>query len=324
LKLINDRVACSFLIVNLIFIFIGYFGLLDTTGYVNNSLVVSQYIQGTPEEYWKIKIDYYYSIIYIALMVLSYFVILLHKGTTPLSISISRSLKYQILIFIIIDITTRIININHPNELERLSLWWLVVPFIAALLANRKEPSNMKLITISILSCMSVLLLLSLQKNIFKANMDNRIVQATVQYTPVGTPMYKYEPTVIGVKKIDDGIATIERITKNYTEVLSVITYPSINKMSNEDVFEMMDKMSKNYVIKDESYLKEKFGGKFVSTRVYSYNKIGPLNEIDLKLIQTYKTKGIDAAMNELKNIQSSVIKIAIENKQNFDESPKI
>jgi hypothetical protein len=324
LKLINDRVACSFLIVNLIFIFIGYFGLLDTTGYVNNSLVVSQYIQGTPEEYWKIKIDYYYSIIYIALMVLSYFVILLHKGTTPLSISISRSLKYQILIFIIIDITTRIININHPNELERLSLWWLVVPFIAALLANRKEPSNMKLITISILSCMSVLLLLSLQKNIFKANMDNRIVQAAVQYTPVGATMYKYEPTVIGVKKIDDGVATIERITKNYTEVLSVITYPLINKMSNEDVFEMMDKMSKNYVIKDESYLKEKFGGRFVSTRVYSYNKIGPLNEIDLKLIQTYKTKGIDAAMNELKNIQSSVIKIAIENKQTFDESPKI
>jgi hypothetical protein len=324
LKLINDKVACSFLIVNLIFIFIGYFGLLDTTGYVNNSLVVSQYIQGTPEEYWKIKIDYYYSIIYIALMVLSYFVILLHKGTTPLSISISRSLKYQILIFIIIDITTRIININHPNEFERLSLWWLLVPFIAALLANRKEPSNIKLITISILSCMSVLLLLSLQKNIFKANMDNRIVQAAVQYTPVGATMYKYEPTVIGVKKIDDGVATIERITKNYTEVLSVITYPLINKMSNEDVFEMMDKMSKNYVIKDESYLKEKFGGRFVSTRVYSYNKIGPLNEIDLKLIQTYKTKGIDAAMNELKNIQSSVIKIAIENKQTFDESPKI
>lgn len=324
MKLINDKVACSFLIVNLIFIFIGYFGLLDTTGYVNNSLVVSQYIQGTPEEYWKIKIDYYYSIIYIALMVLSYFVILLHKGTTPLSISISRSLKYQILIFIIIDITTRIININHPNEFERLSLWWLLVPFIAALLANRKEPSNIKLITISILSCMSVLLLLSLQKNIFKANMDNRIVQAAVQYTPVGATMYKYEPTVIGVKKIDDGVATIERITKNYTEVLSVITYPLINKMSNEDVFEMMDKMSKNYVIKDESYLKEKFGGRFVSTRVYSYNKIGPLNEIDLKLIQTYKTKGIDAAMNELKNIQSSVIKIAIENKQTFDESPKI
>lgn len=324
MKLINDKVACSFLIVNLIFIFIGYFGLLDTTGYVNNSLVVSQYVQGTPEEYWKINIDYYYSIIYIALLVLSYFVMLLHKGTTPLSISISRSLKYQILIFIIIDIITRIININHPNELERLSLWWLMVPFIAAFLANRKKPRNVKLLTISILSCISVLLLLNLQKNIFKADMANRTVQATIQYTPVGTPMYKYEPTVLGVKQMDDGVATIERITKNYTEVLSVITYPSINKMSNEDVFEMMDKMSKNYVIKDESYLKEKFGGRFTSTRVYSYNKIGPLNEVDLKLIQTYKNKGIDAAMNELKNVQSSIIKIAIENKQTFDKSPKI
>lgn len=310
---------------------VGYFGLLNSAGYFYNTIGNFKYELGTPYEYWKLNIEHYYSMIYVGLLVTSYIVILLHKGNTPISISISRGLKYQILLFVLIDLVIRLININHPKSYkfdeyapENISLLYLLVPIVAAWLANRKQPFNMKLMLITILSCLAVFLMINLQKNILKADIANQLVKTSLQFTKVGSPVYNYKPTLLGAEIIDDGVATIEKITNNYSDILAISYYPLINKTTNKEIFDIVENMSIHYTLKDESYLKEKLGDDFYGTKVYKYNKLSKLNDHDIQLLNTYKTKGIESAMQEINPEKRSFIMFLLEKKKDFDASIKI
>jgi len=331
MKLVNNRVALTFLLVNVLFVAVGYFGLLNSAGYFYSIVGNFKYELGTPYEYWKLKIDYYYSIMYIGLLATSYLVILLHKGNTPTSIMISRGLKYQILFFVVIDLIIRLININHPKSYrfdeyapENISLLYLLVPLVAALFAKRKQPFNMKLVLITTMSCLAVFLMLNLQKNILKVDIANQVVKASLQFTKVDYQVHQYKPTLLGAEIIDDGVATIEKITNNYTDILAITYYPLINKTTNKEIFDLAEKMSTNYKLKDESYLKEKLGDDFYWTKVYKYNKISKLNEYDIQLLNTYKTKGVDEAMREINPEKRSFIMMLFEKKKDFEASIKI
>lgn len=332
MKLVNNRVALTFLLVNVLFVAVGYFGLLNSAGYFYNTIGNFKYELGTPYEYWKLNIEHYYSMIYVGLLVTSYLVILLHKGNTPLSISISRGLKYQILLLGVIDLIIRLININHQKSYkfdefspENISLFYLLIPLVAAWLANRKKTFNMKLMLTTTLSCLAVFLILNLQKDILKSDIVNKLVTANLQFTKVGSPVHQYKPTFFGRNSLNESVATIETITNNYTNIHSIISYPFINKTTNKEIFEMVENMSTHYTLKDETYLKEKFKDNlledgFTGTKVYRYNKLSQLTDHDIQLLNTYKTKGVDEAMKEFDPEKRSFIGLLFKNKKEFDE----
>lgn len=324
MKTITNKIAMTFVIINILLIGIAYFGLLDPSGMYNKVYGTLIYAEGTPTEYWKINLDTYYGIIYTTLIVINLFFILFYRGKGVIIRNITGTLKVQLLLCLLLSIgiytLSSTITKNGIEQILSVNIYFILVPIISAVLINIKQIKNVKLIIISSLACITITLILCLQVNLLIASLMNRINEASLQFTKNGTPLYKNKVNLLSIKRIPDGIANLERSSKNYTDFLAILHYPSINKTSNAEIFDVVDKFSKNYVIKDESYLKEKLGDKSDFTKLHIYGKFAKLRDKDVSLLNTYKTKGIDAAMKELETTQSSLIGLLIEKKNEFDQ----
>jgi hypothetical protein len=324
MKLINNKVALFFLCINIIFIIIAYFGLLDPSGIYNHISGTLIYAEGTPKEYWKINLDTYYGIMYTILIGINLLFIALYRGKGEIVRNITGALKIQLSLCLLLSIgvytLSSTINNNGIEEMLSVNIYFILIPIISAILINIKQIKNIKLIIISSLACISITLILCLQVNLLIASIINRVNDVNLQFTKNGTQLYKNKVNLLSVERIPDGVANLERSSKKYTDFLAILHYPTINKTTNEEIFEIMDKFSKNSGIKDETYLKEKLGDKADFTRLHIFKKFSKLRDEDINLLNTYKTKGIDAAMKELETTKSSLIGMLIEKKNEFDQ----
>jgi hypothetical protein len=324
LKLTTNKIALSLVIINVLFITIAYFGLLDPSGMYNKEYGTLIYAEGTPAEYWKINLDTYYGIIYTILIVINLFLIVFYRGKGEIIRNITGALKIQLLLCLLLSIGVYTLSSTMTNngidQTLRVNIYFILIPVLSAILINIKQIKNIKLIIISSLACITITLILCLQVNLLIDSIINRVNDAALQFTKNGTQLYKNKVNLLSVERIPDGVASLERSSKNYTDFLAILYYPYINQTSNSEIFDMVDKFSKNYVIKNETYLKEKLGDKADFTKLHIYGKFAKLRDEDVSLLNTYKTKGIDAAMKELETTKSSLIGILIEKKNEFDE----
>lgn len=175
-----------------------------------------------------------------------------------------------------------------------------------------------------------------METNIFRTDLANRYTVVDNKLKPIGQPIMKYEITLLGGRSYQDGVSTIESVTDNYSNHLDLLNYASINKPSNEEVFNIVERFYENRVNYDETYLKNKMGDKFYQTKLQINNKMSKgYKENDMKLIKTYKTQGLEAAMkemNEMKNGSTiwilinttSLDKQKVDSAKTFDERPKM
>jgi hypothetical protein len=320
----TNKITLLLVIINVLVITIAYFGLLDPSGMYNKVSGTLIYAEGTPIEYWKTNLDTYYGIIYTILIVINLFFIVFYRGKGEIIRNITGTLKIQLLLCLLLSIgiytLSSTITKNGIDQILRVNIYFILIPVLSAILINIKQIKNIKLIAISSLACIAITLMLCLQVNLLIASIINRVNDATLQFTKNGTQLYKNKVNLLSVERIPDGVASLERSSKNYTDFLAILHYPSINKTTNSEIFDIVDKFSKNYAIKNESYLKEKIGDKADFTKLHINGKFAKLRDEDVSLLNTYKTKGIDEAMKELKTTKSSLIGILIEKKNEFDQ----
>jgi hypothetical protein len=345
MKLIGNKVMCNLLAINIIYIVIGYFGILDTTGYLGVHNYYDGIVNGTPSEYWKVTLSYYYSITYLMLPILNIITILLYKGSSDVTKKIALSLKIQIISFILINIVFNILKVKTETYYTEYNLelipvikegffryYDFFILILSVLFVMRKDIKNIKIVSVVLLTSLIVLGLTNFHSNIHRAEMINRVIDAQSHYIPDGNPLIKLKPNVFNIEIIPDGFTSFERSTKNYKSLMYMVVYMGTNTPSNKEIFELTDKIYSNYKPQDDTYIKSKLGELYTATMLDRYNQIIKFKENDLYLLDIYKRKGLDEARIELQNLDENrkrslinmfihIVKSKKEDNQDMDKS---
>jgi len=307
MKLIGNKVALAFLIINLALIIIGYFGIMDSAGFLNGIISTSELSTGTAEEYFKVKKDYYFSIVFITFFVINYLIIILYRGQGEIMRKLSKALIIQLIITGIISLI-KIYAIDGYNktsieefEASIFGVYYLIIAIISALLAYNFDFKNKKGLVYVAFACLLVSFILNIENNILRVDIANKSAINISKLKPVGSPIMKHKVTLLGAESYEDGVSTLDRLTDNQTNFLDLLMYVSTNKPSNEEIFTMVEKFYANHVNYDETYLKEKMGDNYQLTKLSLNNKMNArYKENDMKIIDIYKNKGLNDALKEI------------------------
>lgn len=342
MKFIGNKTALKFVIVNIILVVVGYFGLLDSAGFLNSITPSADLITGTAAEYWKYKIDFYYSIIFIAFFVMNFVAILFYRGKGNFLSKLSSALIIQLLILTVVNIISVYLIKGYKTadlsnfEISQFGVYQLIVAVTSAMIIYKFDVKKYLTIAATACACLGVTFIYNLENNIFRTDLANRYTVVDNKLKPIGQPIMKYEITLLGGRSYQDGVSTIESVTDNYSNHLDLLNYASINKPSNEEVFNIVERFYEKRVNHDETYLKNKMGDKFYQTKLQINNKLSKgYKENDMKLIKTYKTQGLEAAMKEMNEMKNgSTIRLLInttspdkqkvDSAKTFDERPKM
>lgn len=306
MKLIGNKVAFAFLLMNMALIAIGYFGIMNSAGFLNGLIASADLTTGTPEEYWKAKKDYYFSIVFIAFFVINYLVILFYRGQGEIMRKVSAALIIQLFITSVISIITIFIieGVNKPSidelEASNFGIYYIIVAIISAILVYNFDFKNKVGLVAVAFSCLLVSFILNLENNILRVDLANKSAIVMSKLKPVGSPLMKHKVTLLGTESYEDGVSTLDRLTNNQTNYLDLLIYTSTNKPSDEEIFKMVENFYANHVHYDETYLKEKMGDDAKLTRLALNNKMNLYKENDMKIINIYKTEGLNAAIKEI------------------------
>lgn len=332
MKLIGNKVALAFLIINIVLITIGYFGVMNSAGFLNALIPTSDLTTGTPDEYWAARKDYYFSIIFIAFFVINYLVILLYRGQGEIMKKVSAALIIQLVITSIISlIKIFIIDGYNKTSIEEFEdstfdIYYVIVAIISAILVYNFDFKNKVGLVAVTCACLLVSFILNIENNILRVDLANKSAIVISKLKPVGSPLMKHKVTLFGAETYKDGVSTLDRLTDNQTNYMDLLIYAGTNKPSNEEIFIMTERFYANHIHYDENYLKEKLGDDFKMTRLAINNKINNLyKENDMIFIDIYKNQGLDAALRELEVSQKgtwirSLIRAAKPESKNVDD----
>lgn len=306
MRIIGNKFAFAVLVISILYIVIGYFGWLDTTGYLNKELYYDQIVTGTATEYWRVKLSYYFSITYIMIPILYIITIILYRGSGETSNKLATALRVQLVLLVLVQFFP-LYNFFAHYETELIpyttligfQYYYIIISIISVLYAYRKDIKNIKMIATISAFCIALTCLLNLYVNILQVNMFNRVVDVTSQSATVGTPIIKAKVNLFNVEFYNDGLMSVERASRNYKDFMGLFLYTQANKPSDDEIFRIMNTFYSKYEPIAE-YKKEKDYG---CTKVCRYNSLAVYKETDLKLIDIYKNKGLSAAMNEMENI---------------------
>jgi len=307
IQFLGNKTLLAFLLINLALIAIAFFGVLDSAGFLNAIIPSADLSTGTPEEYWKYKNDYYFSIIYITFLVLNYFVIFLYKGESELSKRIAIALIVQLSIVTIISIINVFFFSDNPPSLgepniSSFGIYHFVIALIASIWVYNFKFKNKVGLLLTTAGCLAFSFVINLQANILSVDIANKSAITVKKLEKVGTPINKYYTTLFGVDSKPDGVTTLERLTNNQKNYIDFFLYTSVNKPSNEEVFSMVENFYNNHISYDETYLKEKMGDNISMTKLHVNNEmVKKYKDTDMYLINLYKREGIDAALKTIK-----------------------
>ena len=307
MKLIGNKVALVFLIINIALIAIGYFGVMNSAGFLNALIPTSDLTTGTPDEYWTAKKDYYFSIIFVAFFVINYLVILLYRGQGEIMKKVSAALIIQLIITSIISlIKIFIIEGYNKTSIEEFKdstfdIYYVIVAVISAIIVYNFNFKNKVGFIAVTCACLLVSFILNIENNILRVDLANKSAIVMSKLKPVGSPIMIHKVTLFGSESYQDGVSTLDKLTDNQTNYMDLLIYAGTNKPSNQEIFIMAEKSYANHIHYDETYLKEKMGDDFNMTRLAINNKINNrYKENDMIIIDIYKNQGVDAALKEL------------------------
>lgn len=331
MKIITTKVMLNILAINIIYIIIGYFGWLDTTGYINKVLYQDEMLTGTPTEYWRVTLSYYFSVTYIMLPILNIITIMLYTGSGETSQKVATALKVQIVLLILIKfLTTSNFLTQYSEELitdtksMSFEYYYIIISILSVLFVYRKDLKNIKMIATISVSFMLLTLLMNLHVNILRVNMYNRVIEAISKYTTAGTPVIKAKVNLLNVEFYNDGLMSVERSSNDYKDFMGLFIYVRTNKPSNDEIFKIVETFYAKYETINNEYLKEKLGKYYEGTKVGRYNRLLQHKDNDLHLLDVYKNKGLAVAMNEIekmkKDKKQSIIYLFIKTVENVKE----
>lgn len=319
MKLIGNKVALAFLFINMVLITIGYFGVMNSAGFLNGVIATADLTTGTPEEYWKAKKDYYFSIVFIAFFVINYLVILFYRGQGEIMRKVSAALILQLFITLVISIITMFIIDGYNKttiesfEPSTFGIYYIIVAIASAILVYNFNFKNKVGLVAVTSACLLVSFILNIENNILRVDIANKSAIVMSKLKPVGSPLMKHKVTLFGAESYEDGVSTLDRLTENQTNYLDLLIYAGINKPSNEELFKMVENFYANHVHYDETYLKEKMGDDAKQTRLALNNKMHLYKENDMKIINIYKTQGLEAAIKEIEvSKKGSILRLLI------------
>ena len=319
MKLIGNKVALAFLLINMALITIGYFGVMNSAGFLNGLIATADLTTGTPEEYWTAKKDYYFSIVFIAFFVINYLVILFYRGQGEIMRKVSAALILQLFITTVISIITVFIIDGYNKtpieafEPSTFGIYYVIVAIASAILVYNFNFKNKVGLVAVTSACLLVSFILNIENNILRVDLANKSAIVMSKLKPVGSPLMKHKVTLFGAESYEDGVSTLDRLTENQTNYLDLLVYAGINKPSNEELFKMVENFHANHVHYDESYLKEKMGDDAKQTKLAINNKMHLYKENDMKIINIYKTQGLEAALKEIEvSKKGSILRLLI------------
>lgn len=307
IQFLGNKTILVFLLLNIALIAIGFFGVLDSAGFLNAVIPSADLTTGTAEEYWKYKNDYYFSITYIAFLILNYVVIFLYKGKSEISERIAIALIMQLSIVTIIGIIKVFFFSDNPPSLgepniSTFGIYHVVIAIIASMWVYNFKFKNKVGILLTAAACLIFSFIVNLQTNILSVDIANKSAITVKKLEKVGTPVNKYHATLFSIESTPDGVTTLDRLTNNQTNYIDFFLYISVNKPSNEEVFRMVENFYNNHISYDETYLKEKMGDNVSMTKLHVNNDmVKKYKDIDMYLINVYKKEGIDAALKAIK-----------------------
>jgi hypothetical protein len=232
---------------------------------------------------------------------------------------VSAALIIQLFITSVISIITIFViegyNKTPIEEFEpsTFGIYYVIVAIASAILVYNFNFKNKVGIVAVTSACLLVSFILNIENNILRVDLANKSAIVMSKLKPVGSPLMKHKVTLFGAESYEDGVSTLDRLTENQTNYLDLLVYAGINKPSNEELFKMVENFYANHVHYDETYLKEKMGDNFKLTRLGINNKMHLYKENDMKIINIYKTEGLEAALKEIEvSKKGSILRLLI------------